>query len=311
MTTSVGFVRIGAMRIFSNSEKRATDMNGLQRRRPTMFLVLLILSTTLFQSCSIDAKGKWYHIGDNTIGSFVERVYTSEDFPKVRGEYLPSSEELRYVGHGKAVRRIEANYFHTATAFRKESIMRQSKRNCWAACVIMLLDHEFGIKKSIPEIELMYSEVKAKDDSLTELQIYKKIINSYKNVVYRKPITQGIIFDSVLGNHPVIIGFSWPDSKDGHACLLTGLHFSFVGHAGSGLSSFLDKSHRAVAIDTVDIIDPDDGILKEIPASVLKDVIFAISYGEGVSSVGLIGIEERPDKFRKIEDILRDKIRVK
>lgn len=250
-------------------------------------IVFTIFSSTLIIcSCTVQKRGDNVIIRDDLF----YKLCTAKDYPNSRRFYIPSARDLESVINCE---RIERNYFYLKVDFNKSNILKQKTfTNCWATCTVMLLKHESDIRNinNLPELENLYFSILKEANAANDVKIYRKLLDKFKVVTYTKPITQSMVTDSLLRNHPLIVGFR-PTSKSdlGHVCLLTGIYFSFT-----------DSLIRSIAIDCIEVIDPNpfNGGIKKYNGSYLKENgDFAISFIDNLITNGLTTGTIKSDEY--------------
>jgi hypothetical protein len=231
------------------------------------------------EGCLVSGKNGNYKATDGMTSSVADKIQTSTEHPDSRRSYIPTDEELKcaQLGRDRYLKRLERNYFLQMTAFQKGNSLRQkSEEDCWAACTQMLLKHE-RIQFSTEELERLRGKLYNASKANNELSIFLNFLNSYKPVSYCRPVTNGIIIDSIGNNHPVLLGFDEGNSI-GHIRLAIGFSYSYIK---TGILDTLDGRKINLALDEIIVIEPATGEVVYMPADEVKEkAVFATSYGE-------------------------------
>lgn len=249
--------------------------------------LLILLCCGILTSCLTIGTRENLNCVDNLFG-MTDPIHTSYEYPTARYEYTPTNHELQYISNIKFITRLENNYFLARTTFntQTDTIKQRADNDCWTACALMLLRHE-NIRLPISEIDKRRDELSNASDAKDNLSIYLKLLNSYKNAAYTKPVTGTMLHISLANNEPLLVDFQYPNTATGHIEVVIGCYYSYMKPTGMDL---LIKRDIEMAVDKIILVDPADGLEKIMPADeFVNKASFAISYMPEVQHIEIIG----------------------
>ncbi|GAB6036108.1 hypothetical protein JCM15519_06670 [Fundidesulfovibrio butyratiphilus] len=239
--------------------------------------------------CVATAGQHKFEVSDNSFGIF-DKVYTSAEYPKSRTSYIPTNKELQRINGSDCVKRLENNYFYLKTSFNNSTdvYIQKTDNDCWAACSIMLLNHD-KVKFSSKDIDRIRDELFHADSPKNEADIFAKLINSFKKVTYTRPITGDMLYGSIGMDHLLLVGFQNPNQDIGHIEIVIALYFSYIEPT---FADSLVKRKIQMCLDKVVLLDPANGETQEVTGDeFVRRANFGISFLPSISQVGLINFK--------------------
>jgi hypothetical protein len=256
-------------------------------------LICFITFSLIFlaiQSCSVRSGNGEIYFTDPT-GIKMDPIEFSTDHPTARYDFKPSKEAIK-LAEGFGWERLEENYFSITTGFPMDKVIKQkTNRDCWAACTTMLFARE-RIDLNQDEFKNIQARLLSATNAEDELSIYLNFLNTKKKATYCKPISAGMLIDSIGNGHPLLVGFN-EGNEMGHIMIVIGYYYSYI--SPTGLDRLRGRKIN-MAIDKLLLIDPAIGDLKICPPDYFKNYAkFAISFHE-YSPGGLFQIGAGPGK---------------
>lgn len=245
-------------------------------------IIFIILCLTL-QSCVASVAKNGGSIGD-ALFTFDE-IQTSSQHPVERSNFIPTDNELKYIRGSNNVKRLENNYFYCTTKFDTvaNSVKQKTSEDCWAACSVMLLNHE-RVKLTPSELSNLIDKLTNAKQSENEGKIFCNLINHFKKASYCNPITAEMFINSILNEHPMLVGFKSQDQTEGHIKVVISFYYFYINPTSA--DKFAGRKVN-MAIDRIILIDPADGKEQEISGDEFKrDAVFAVSFLPELSSSG-------------------------
>ena len=184
---------------------------------------------------------------------------TTSEEPGIKNCFIPSDFAVSEAVLGTNCEILGKNLFRVSTKFRQDSFVAQKTDcDCWAACTVMLLNHEFGKNTSHLDIQRKITDLRLQSTMQNDFGIYCKMINGHVGMTYSSPVASMAIVTALIQNHPLLAGLEWSDAKNstGHVYVLVGFDFSVGVFMFSSGGLPLPLPTPAPVYDKFYLIDP-------------------------------------------------------
>lgn len=229
-------------------------------------------------SCVVTSGGGGRSSGaDNIVGIPAFKLVSSKEDPDSRATFAPGNKSLQMYKNNPLGHQIERNYFHYTTTFnyKKSAVKQRAENDCWAACAKMLFSHE-GANLAHPDYSKITQELDNAKDPKSAPEIFLTLLNESNKTTFQSPVSQAILWVSIMQNYPVIVGFKDKVTSRGHACVVTELYYY---EAKLSLLQMWIKMDRTFVLDKVILVDPADGKRTEMSgAEFVEKADFAVSF---------------------------------